>query len=396
MADVFCGVDWGGSHHWLCAVDERGERLLSRRFSHDCSGCEELASAMARLGRALPVAVERSEGILVEKLQQLGHIVYPVNPRVAARAREGHRIAASKDDAFDAYVLAELIRQQQHRLQPLRQPGSTLAELRVLVRDRQRILENQVRIEAQLRATLEAYHPGVLHLFSSLDRDVTLEFIRSYPTPEKSARVGTQRMSSFLVANSYRGRQPAETLVKRLRANLLAAAPGTAAGKRRTALALVEQLELLNRQLKSFESAIGELLKSHPDADLFLSFPGVGVVLAATMLAEMGEDRSRFPQPTVLLAEAGLAPVTRASGHTKRVRFRYAANASLRDAFCWWSFNTLRLSPWARSSYEAGRSKGQHHHRALRGLSARWARVLWRCWQDGVPYRPELHHATAA
>jgi transposase len=140
MANVFCGLDWGGSHHWLCAVDGHGQRLLSRRFSHDCQGSEELTSALARLGSPLPVALERSDGILVERLQTLGHIVYSVNPRVAARAREAHRVAASKDDAFDAYVLAELIRQQHDRLRPLRPPSPTLAELRVLVRDRQRLL----------------------------------------------------------------------------------------------------------------------------------------------------------------------------------------------------------------------------------------------------------------
>jgi transposase len=357
---------------------------------------EAVGSELARLGHTLLVALERSEGLLVEHLQELGHVVYPVNPRIAARAREGYRVASSKDDAFDAFVLADLLRQQAGRWCPLPRPSARLAELQALVHDRQRTVENQVRVEAQLRATLEAYHPAVLHLFSSLDRDVSLDFIRSYPTPERAARVGMRRMARFLATNSYRGRQPAESLVKRLSLNLLKASPGTAAGKHRAALALTDELELLNRHLKSFDAAIDEVLNHHPDAHLFLSFPGVGTILAATLLAEIGEDRSRFPRPDVLLAEAGLAPVTRSSGRTTRVRFRYAANTSLREAFCWWAFNTLRLSPWSRQAYQSARARGQHHYRALRGLGARWARILWRCWKDSVTYNPDRHSVLAS
>jgi len=395
VAEIYCGIDWGGYTHWLCAVDGQGRRIISRRFAHDRTGLEELRAALAGLGAALPVAIERSEGLLVEQLQELGYVVYPVNPRVAARAREAYRVAATKDDAFDAFVLADALRQQHAHWRPLPRPSAALAELRALVRDRQRLVEHQARVEAQLRATLEAYHPAAIHLFSSLDRAISLAFIRQYPTPRQAARVGPQRMARFLTANSYRGRQPADRLLGQLRAHLLEATVGTTAGKRRMALALVEQLELLNRQLKEFEAAIAEVLQSHPDGALFLSFPGVGIILAATLLAELGEDRDRFPSPEVLLAEAGLAPVTRSSGRTPRVRFRYAANTSLREAFCWWAFTSIRLSSWARTAYDGSKAKGHHHYRALRGLGARWARVLWRCWRDGTHYDPGRHAAAA-
>jgi transposase len=122
-------------------------------------------------------------------------------------------------------------------------------------------------------------------------------------------------------------------LVARLRTHLLRASAGTTAARSRVALDQIEQLELFNRQLKALQRRLAEVLDCHPDAPVFLSFPGVNTVLAATLLAESGEDRQRFPSPRVLLAEAGLAPVTRASGRTTRVRFRYAANTSLREVF---------------------------------------------------------------
>ena len=129
------------------------------------------------------------------------------------------------------------------------------------------------------------------------------------------------------------------------------------------------------------------MLRRHPDHQLFLSFPGIADVIAATLIGEIGEDRSRYPTAGVLAAEAGLAPVTRASGRTSRARFRYAANDHLRAAYTWWAYTSIRLSPWARTNYDLARSRGQHHHRALRGLAARWNRVLWRCWQDGTTLR---------
>ena len=132
-------------------------------------------------------------------------------------------------------------------------------------------------------------------------------------------------------------------------------------------------------------------LDSHPDAHIFRSFPGVGLITASTLLAEIGEDRRHYPAVGVLLAEAGLAPVTRASGRSHRVGFRYAANVRLREACMWWAFNSVKSSPWARGAYDDARARGQQHHRALRGLGARWTRVLWRAWTDNQPYDPARH-----
>jgi len=117
-------------------------------------------------------------------------------------------------------------------------------------------------------------------------------------------------------------------------------------------------------------------------------------VLTGVLLAEIGEDRTRFPEAAALLAEAGLAPVTRSSGRSRSVRFRYAANTHLREATMWWAFNSLKTSPWAAAAFRHARDqRGQRYHRALRGLAARWTRILWRCWTDHTTYDPQQHHA---
>jgi transposase len=148
----------------------------------------------------------------------------------------------------------------------------------------------------------------------------------------------------------------------------------------------------MNETIAEFDDAIASVVAEHPDASIFASLPGVGSILTAVLVAEIGEDRSRYPTPQSLLAEAGLAPVTRSSGRSHSVRFRYAANRRLREASMWWAFNSLKTSPWAEAAFRQARDeRGQHYHRALRGLAARWMRVAWRCWQDGVAYDPALH-----
>lgn len=388
--DVFAGIDWGGSAHQLCVLDAAGVPLVKLRVDHDVAGLAQLDVVLDRFP-GLRVAIERGEGLLVERLLEKGRRVYCVSPKISARARERYRLANTKSDGFDAFVLADTLRHEYGHWRALATGSPLWSELRAVSRDRDRILLAQHAAESRLRATLESYHPGPLHLFSTLDRDIALAFITDYPTPQAAARVGPARMAQFLARHSYSGRTRPEVLVERLRPHLLAASPGTIAGRQFTAGALVEQLSLLTTQLRSYDKHLQTLLDGHPDASIMLSFTGIGTVIATTLIAEMGEDRERFPSPGALLAEAGLAPVTRASGRTRQVRFRYAANHRMRHAIDWWMQVAVREDPWTATLYQQARDHGQGQYRALRGLGARWTRVLWRCWHNHTPYDATRH-----
>jgi len=384
-------VDWGNSHHQLCVLDPAGRIVDQDKFAHDVAGLDALSERLEVRGPVAGVAIERSEGLLVEALQEQGYRLFCVSPKMSARARERYRLAPTKSDAFDAFVLADSLRHEHRHWRSLAVPSPLLAELRALTRDRERMIWNQRDKENHLRAIVATYHPAVLHPFSSLDRDISLAFLRDYPTPAQAERVGTARMAAFCARHGYSGRTRPELLVERLRTNLLSAAAGTTAGKAVTAMLFVDQLELLNTQVRTITKRIRDLLVQHPDAVIFLSFPGMGHVTAATMLAEMGEDRGRFPTADVLLAETGTAPVTRSSGRSHTVRFRYAANKRMRHAIDWWAFVSVRENDWAHQAYQQARARGQLHNRALRGVGARWTRILWRCWIDRTPYDPARH-----
>jgi transposase len=395
--DVFVGLDWGEQHHQVHALDRAGRTRLELRVAHDREGLELLRASLAALGipASVGVVIERREGLLVEHLLAWGHPVYPVNPKVAARAREGYRAAPVKSDALDAFALADLLRRQADVWRPLRLPTETLSELQALVRDRERFVIEHRRLQHQLRAVLETYYPAMTHLFSSLDRAVTLAFLRRFPTPDAAVRLTAGRLARFLQRQGYTGRVDPEVLLGRLRAHPATPSAGTDRARVRSALALAELLEHVTAILDGYETAISAVLEHHPDAPLFASLPGAGTITVATLIAEIGEDRARFPTAGSLLAEAGLAPVTRQSGSSRRVGFRYAANHHLRATWQQWMLTTIRISPWTRDAYDAARARGQSHSRAVRSVGARWGRILWRCWHDGCPYDPALDRRVA-
>jgi transposase len=390
--EVFVGIDWGEQHHQVHALDPEGRPQLQLRVSHDRSGLMVLQEALSTLGApgAVGIAIERREGLLVEHLLAWGHPVYPVNPKVAARAREGYRAAPIKSDALDAFSLADLLRRQAGSWRPLRRPSETLAELQALVRDRDFFVIEHRRVQHRLRATLLTYYPALPHLFSSLDRAITLAFLRRFPTPEAASRLTVARLARFLKREGYTGRTAPEVLLSRLHAHPATPSLGTDRARAHTALALADLLEQLSAAIGGFDDVVAELVARHPDASVFASLPGTGPVTVATLIAEIGEDRARFPSPGSLLAEAGLAPVTRQSGGSRRVSFRYAANHHLRATWQQWMLTAIRISPWTRAAYDAARARGQSHSRAVRSVAARWCRILWRCWHDGVPYDPAL------
>lgn len=390
--NVFIGLDWGEQHHHVHALNQAGGVVLTLRVAHDRAGLEDLRAALAALGEPdeVGVAIERREGLLVDHLLAWGHPVYPVNPKVAARAREGYRAAPLKSDALDAFALADLLRRQVSAWRPLRASSAVQAELGALVRDRERFVIEHRRLQHQLRAVLETYYPAATKLFSGLDRAITLAFLRRFPTPAAAQRLTVRRLARFLAQQGYSGRTAAEILIDRIGAHGGTPNAGVDAARSRAMLALVTLLEQVTWVLDDYARLIAGVVDRHPDTEIFASLPGAGPITTATLLAEIGEDRSRFPLPGSLLAEAGLAPVTRQSGSTRRVSFRYAANHHLRAIWGLWMLTAIRVSPWTRDAYDAARARGQSHNRALRSVGARWGRILWRCWQDHRAYDPAL------
>lgn len=392
----YAGLDWASESHAVCVIDESGEVHERLRVPHTRLGLAELVSRLARHAppAELPVGVERSDGPLVETLLGAGFPVVAIPPHVVKAARPRFSAARAKSDPGDARLLADLVRTDGARFRVLKRADPATAGLRRLVRTRAELVAERTRLANRLRGLLEDCWPGAAQVFARVDSAIALDFLERYPSPRAAGALGEGRLRSFLVRHHYCGRRTATELLARLRAAPAVSAPlivdeATADAVR----ALVACLQAVLARLADLEGAIRVALAEHPDGAIFASFPRAGQIIAAGLLSEIGADRERFPSADALAAQAGAAPVTRASGKSSIVAFRWACDHRLRRALTQFADNSRHASPWAADVYRRARQRGADHPHAIRILSKAWTRVIWRCWQDRLPYDPVRHGA---
>ena len=306
------------------------------------------------------------------------------------------RAGGAKDDWFDAFVLAGVLRADRARLRPLVVDTPATAALRAAVRARRDLVAHRIAAWNQLRAHVAAAFPGAVGLFAHLDSQISLAFLARFGSQDAAGQLSEDDLDAWLHTLPYRG-NPASP--GQLRARLHAAPPGAtgADGAARAAItsALVVTLTTLAAQIKALEADIGPQLAAHPDAHIFTSLPRAGTVRAARLLAGTGDCRARFPGPGSPAGLAGVAPVTRQSGKHISIGFRWAVNRQLRAAVCDFAADSRHASPWAAAVYDAARARarGKDYPHAVRILARAWIYVIWRCRQDGTACDPARHHA---
>ncbi len=395
MAERYAGIDWASDKHDVLVADETGTELLAGTYAHDEKGVIALCRVLVRLEVVL-VAIERPDGLLVERLLDAGLRVLALHPNKVAAARDRFRVAGGKSDRFDAFVLCELARTDHHRFRVLEPDCDQTKAIRALTRAREDLVAARTGIVNQLRAELERFWPGPLRLFSHMDAEIFLAFLERYPSPADARGLGVARMQAFLVRERYSGGQHPTALMAKLRS-----APRARVGelelavRRQLVLGFVQVVRTLNAQVKQLEAEIRVQVRAHPDGRIFLSLfksPN-SVITAAELLAEIGDCRERYPDRDALAADAGQAAVAVESGKWKTAGFRRACNKRLRVAFCRLADSSRHWHPWAQSLYAQALQRGHEHPRAIRTVGRAWCRVVWQCWRNHTPYDPEQHRA---
>ena len=391
----YAGVDWASEKHDVLVQNEGGEELLAASFAHDEQGLRSLCRQLVRLKVQL-VAIERPDGLLVERMLDAGLRLMALHPNQVAAARPRFRAAGGKSDRFDAFVLCELARTDHHRFRVLEPDSDQTKALRALTRAREDLVQTKVALTHQLRAELERFWPGPVGLFKDLDSLISLAFLERYPSPVDADSLGEKRLGAFLAREGYSGRQKPAQLLAKLRAAPVSR-PGQAemTTRRQIVLALVTTLRPLVAQIKQLERQIAIAVREHPDGEIFLSLfkDPRSVICAAELLAEIGDCRGRYPTRDALAGDAGQAAVAKESGKRKVACFRWACNKRLRDAFDTLADSTRHWHPWAHDLYASAHARGHDHPRAIRTLGRAWSRVVWQCWQTRTPYDPARHRA---
>jgi transposase len=410
---LFIGDDWAEDHHDIELVDDQGRVLARKRFPEGIEGIAGLHALVAEhLGedwdeaepediRALvKVGIETDRGPWVAALVAAGYEVFAINPMSVARYRERHSTSGAKSDAADAHLLAEIVRLDRAHHRPLAGDSEEAETIKLVARTHQSLIWDRGRHVLRLRAALRDFFPAALKAFPDLDAPEALELLAAAPDPDSAARLSRARIAAALRrANRRNVEARANEIRQILRAEELRRAPAVEAAYRAIVTSQARIVATLNTQIEEMGAVVDAHFGQHPDAEIYASQPGLGVILAARVLGEFGDDPHRYTDAKARKNYAGTAPITKASGKKKIVLARYARNRRLGDALQQWAFCSLRGSPGARTYYQQLRARNIGHQAALRQLANRLVGILHGCLKTGTRYDEHTawsHHMTHA
>lgn len=381
---IFLGDDWAEAHHDIYLCNEAGTRLAAKRLPEGIEGVtalHELIGSFCDDPAEVAVGIETDRGLWVQSLVEAGYEVYAINPKSASRYRDRHTLSGAKSDPGDAKMLAELVRTDRHNHRRVAGDSDLAEALKVLTRAHQNLIWERTRHTNRLRCALREYFPAALATFDTLaDRD-TLAVLAKAPTPKAAARLTPGQIRGALKAGGRTRNIDTRALaiVKGLRVEALAAPEPVVAAFAATTLAQIAIITALNTQIAVLEAELATHFEQHPDADIYLSLPGFGVILSARALAEFGDDPNRYDNAKSRKNYAGTSPITRASGTRHVALARFIRPTRLADALAQAAFCSLTNSPGARAFYDHRRAKGDSHHKALRALANRQVGILHGC-----------------
>ncbi|WP_067479304.1 IS110 family transposase [Nocardia amamiensis] len=406
---LFVGDDWAEDHHDVELMNPAGKRMARARLPEGVDGIARFHALIAEHSGTdthaadVVVGIETDRGPWVAALIAAGYSVFAVNPLQAARYRQRHAVSGAKSDPADAHVLADVVRTDSHQLRPVAADSAEVEALKVVARAHKTLIWERTRHVQRLRHALREYFPAALEAFDDLTAPDALELLGKAPDPVSAARLSLNQIRAALTRAR---RRDVEAKAARIQAVLRSehlrrdAVIDTAYAA--TTRASVSVLITLREQITALQGQAEAHFGRHPDAEIVLSQPGMGVILGAGVLAEFGDAHDRYASAKARKNYAGTSPITRASGKKKIVAVRFVHNDRLIDALLRQAFSALTVSPGARAYYDKHRARGLEHQAALRQLANRLVGILHGClktrtvYDEAAAWSPHTEKATAA
>lgn len=397
---AFIGIDWADEKHAVALYAEGSKRAEVAVLDHEPEALETWAANLRTRygGRPCAVCLEQSRGSLVYALMRYEFLVlFPINPKQLARYREAISPSGAKDDPTDAVLLADFMQRHQSQLRAWRPDDVTTRTLNLLSETRRQTVDLRKALGQRLRQRLKEFFPLALQLLSTqpIHSPWFLKLLSECPTFAKLRRASPRKLERLLPHRRRKANpedthdHPWTTLIRG--AQPLVTDEAVILNSRMEVETLVPQLELLNQSIARYDAEIAKSLEQHPDAELFRSVPGAGPSLTPRLIGAFGTDRKRFEKANAVQEFSGIAPVTKRSGQTETVHRRRACSKFLRQTFHELADHSRKSSVWAAAYYRMLRDKGKRHHASLRALAFKWIRILFRCWQERVPYNEQRY-----
>ena len=390
---LFAGDDWAQDHHDVELMDAAGRVLARRRLPGGVAGMARLHEMIGQQlgedadGAEVVAGIETDRGPWVLALVAAGYTVYGVNPLQASRYRERHGVSGAKSDGADAHMLTDMVRTDSHQLRAVAGDSAGAEALKVLARTHKTMIWERTRQVQRLWHQLREYYPAALEAFDDLDAPDTLELLGRAPDPARARKLTRAQVSAALKRARRRNiPEKATAILAALRGEQLGQPPAVTAAYAATVRSLIAVITVLNEQVKALQGQVEEHFGQHPDADVYLSQPGLGAILGARVLAEFGDDPHRYADGKARRNYAATSPITRASGKKKVVAARFIHNSRLVDALNAQAFASMKASPGARAYYDELRARGTEHNDALRRIANRLVGILHGCLKTRTLY----------
>ena len=388
---AYLGVDWGHTTNCIHLLPEGAKREL--RFDVDADPAS-MAAFMRDLrerfeqGRVAIVS-EQSKGALVNLLLEYEFVdLFAVNPHASAKFRRRLHPSGAKSDPIDSSALLRMLFTHRDRITRIARNDDASRRLDSLNTHRRELVEQRVAVALRLKSLLRDCYPQALPMLGAEAWDpISLAFLRRWPCYSRLSRARDDTLKRFYYAN---GSRSAEAIGKRL-AELRSSAALSSDPLLEELCSLrladcVEQMSVLNKQIRSMEKRIKAAFASHPDKEIFSSLPGAGPAMAPRLAAAFATDRDRFEDVSQFQAYVGIAPIKVTSGKRNYTFMRRFCPKFLRQSFHEWAGLTIEYSPWAKACYELMKQRGKRVGAAKRAIAFKWIRILFRCWKNRTPY----------
>ena len=392
---VLVGIDWSEKWHDVCLMDEDGQVLARRRIGDSPASLSEVQSLIAEYASdpaEVAIGIETPHGLMVRGLRAADYAIYAVNPLAASRYRDRHAVSKKKSDRGDAKMLAVLVRTDRHQHRRLSEDSELAEAIKVLARSHKSLIWTRQQLANQLRNALREFYPGALEAFGDhLDQADSLALLERAPTPAQGRALSLAKITSGLrKAHRHNVEERAIAIRDALRAPRLEQPAAVAQAHGVVVADLTGLLQNVVARIERQEKELDHALKEHPDAEIYLSLPGLGTVLSARVVAEFGDDPNRYQDGRARKNFAGTSPITQSSGKAKVVLARFVRNDRLADACQLWAFSAISASPGARRYYDLQRTRKKGHQEALRIVANRLVGILHGCLRHHQPYREDV------
>ena len=388
---AFVGLDWADEEHAVALLAAGSQTPEHTTLEHTPEALSDWSAQLHQrfAGGKIAIILEQSRGSLLYALQPQAHLVlYPINPQMAAKFRKAFYPSGAKTDPLDADLLLEILLQHRDRLKAWQPDEPVTRQLQLLVEARRRFVADRVRLNNRLEHALKSYFPQALQLVGeSLTTPMACAFLQKWPTLEAVQKAGPQRLRKFYYGQHSRAGELIEQRLQLLaQAQPLTTDAAVVAAQSLLVKSVARELAALPAILAEYDQQIATLFAAHADQKIWDSFPGAGPALAPRLAAAWGTQRDRFESGNAMAAYSGIAPVKQASGRSVWIHMRWACPKFLRQTFHEVARTSLSFCVWAQCYYQMQLHRGKGRHAAFRALAFKWQRIMWRCWQDRVPY----------